>query len=139
MVQTPAPESAVQAMSEPRLLFVYGTLMRGERNHPYLVGAEFLGEVATSSGFRLLDLERYPGMVKAPERDGRPVPESVQGELFRVTPEQLEAIDELEGHPHHFWRTNIELVDRRRAAAYLLTSSYARGAPRIESGDWHRR
>lgn len=126
-------------MSEPRLLFVYGTLMRGERNHSFLETAEFQGEVATSPGFRLLDLQRYPGMVKAPERDGRPDPGCVQGELYRVSAEQLEAIDELEGHPHHFWRTNIELVDRRRVAAYLLTSSYARGAPRIASGDWHQR
>lgn len=126
-------------MSEAPLLFVYGTLMRGERNHAYLERAQFLGEVATSPGFRLLDCERYPGMVKAPERDGRPAPDTVQGELYRVTAEQLAAVDELEGHPHHFWRTTIELVDRRRAAAYLLTPSYARGAPRIESGDWHRR
>ena len=129
----------VLRVSETRLLFVYGTLMRGERNHPYLEDAEFLGEVATSPGFRLLDLDSYPGMVKAPERDGRPAPDTVQGELYRVTAQQLEATDELEGHPHHFWRTNIELVDRRRVAAYLLTASHARGAPRIVSGDWRHR
>ena len=35
-------------------IFVYGTLMQGERAHSYLVDAKFIGE------YRLKDYARYP-------------------------------------------------------------------------------
>jgi len=112
-------------------IFVYGTLLRGERNHSKLSGARFLGEVATSAGFELRDLESFPGMVKGTG--------SVQGELYVVSQEVLPVLDALEGHPDRFWRTTIKLVDGRVVQAYLLTDSLSRGRPVIENGDWRAR
>lgn len=114
------------------LLFVYGTLLRGERNHERMGASEFLGETATSNGLQLRDLDRFPGMVKA----GRGC---VQGELYRVGEEVLADLDILEGHPDRFWRTKIKLADGRTVQAYLLGDDFARHAPVISGGDWLQR
>ncbi len=119
-------------MNNTTLLFVYGTLLRGERNHPKMATSKFLGETATSNGLELRDLDRYPGMVKA----GRGC---VQGELYEIDPPVLAELDELEGHPNHFWRTTISLADGRKVQAYLLGDDFARGAPVIKTGDWLQR
>ena len=120
------------AVARRTTLFVYGSLLRGERNHSLLAGARFLRETATSTGFALVDLGDYPGMVKAARG-------AVAGELYEVDGETLRALDELEGHPRLYWRTEIVLVDRTPAQAYLLPPERARGRAGIPSGDWRRR
>jgi len=117
---------------DTNLIFVYGTLLRGERNHSKLGGAHFLGEVATSSGLELRDLLKFPGMVKGGSG-------CVQGELYVVDGETLSVLDELEGHPDRFWRTTIRLVDGRAVQAYLLREERAHGQPLIASGEWRLR
>jgi phosphoserine aminotransferase len=119
-------------MPARRALFVYGTLLRGERSHHLLRAARFARETATAPGFRLVDLGEYPGLVKAPRG-------AVSGELYLVDDETLRALDEFEGHPRLYWRTGIVLVDRTRAETYLLPPERARGRPEIPSGDWRRR
>ncbi len=105
--------------------------MRGESNHHYLQNSRFLREVATGGGFELLDLGDFPGMV----RRGRGC---VQGELFEVSREVLAAVDELEDHPNTYWRTEVQLADRSRAASYLLIDEGLCRRPRIGGGDWRR-
>jgi gamma-glutamylaminecyclotransferase len=74
------------------LIFVYGTLKRGCRNHAYLGGQGFVGEARTAPGFRLFDLGEYPGMVPHPDdRDG------VIGEVWSVDAAALARLDVLEG------------------------------------------
>lgn len=110
-------------------LFVYGTLLRGERNHGYLDGCAFLGETATASGFALVDLGGHPGMIKAASG-------CVAGELYRVGGEALRAIDQLEQHPEVYWRTEVRLADRRVVQTYLLRPELARGHSAVPGGDW---
>ncbi|HVS63237.1 MAG TPA: gamma-glutamylcyclotransferase family protein [Thermoanaerobaculia bacterium] len=110
-------------------LFVYGTLLRGERNHGYLEGCGFLRETATEPGFALVDLGGYPGMIKAASG-------CVAGELYRVGSEALLAIDQLEQHPDVYWRTRVRLVDRRGVQTYLLRPELARGRLLVPGGDW---
>ena len=38
------------------LVFVYGTLLRGERNHSLLFGSRFIGDGYTTRDFELVDL-----------------------------------------------------------------------------------
>ena len=128
----PSGASHRAATARRTTLFVYGSLLRGERNHPLLVSARFLRETATAPGFALVDLGDYPGMVKAARG-------AVAGELYAVDEETLRALDELEGHPRLYWRTEIVLVDRTPAQAYLLPPERARGRAGIPSGDWRRR
>lgn len=118
MDELAAAESTGPAMLER--LFVYGTLQRGCCNHGLLAGGRWIGASRTAPGFALIDLGRYPGMV-------RRGPAAVAGELYHVTPAVLEALDRFEGHPWLFRRARVPLADGRQAFAYLLAPEQAAG------------
>lgn len=73
------------------VVFVYGSLKRGYALHHLLRSAEFLGPAKTQPLYRLFDLGSYPGLVEWP--DGL----EIQGELYAVTAEILQRLDEAEG------------------------------------------
>ena len=71
-------------------VFVYGTLLRGNRNHPHFLGqSQFLGK-AVLSGYALYNLGSYPGIIESPE-------DSVKGELYEVDEPTLNSLNHLEG------------------------------------------
>jgi gamma-glutamylcyclotransferase (GGCT)/AIG2-like uncharacterized protein YtfP len=113
------------------LLFVYGTLMRGESNHGQLEAARFAGAAQTAPAFTLVDLGPYPAMVAG----GR---DAVAGELYEVDDAALARLDLFEG-PALYARTRVHLDDGREAHAYLLPRESLRGGRPIGSGDWRRR
>lgn len=81
------------------LVFVYGTLKRGARNHRFMAGQEFVGEARTAPGYRLFDLSGFPGMVPWPDdRDG------VTGEVWRVEGPALARLDAFEGLAEGLYR-----------------------------------
>ncbi|MEZ5275923.1 MAG: gamma-glutamylcyclotransferase family protein [Opitutaceae bacterium] len=84
--------SPVDYPAEDHLVFVYGTLMRGYENHPFIEGQRFLGEARTRPGYRLHQLTGYPGMVVHPG-DAIGIP----GELWAVTEACLRELHRLEG------------------------------------------
>lgn len=72
------------------VIFVYGTLMAGNRNHEYyLNNSRFIGK-GTLKDYALYDLGYFPG-IKPHSGD------SVLGELYEVDAETLEQINSLEG------------------------------------------
>jgi gamma-glutamylaminecyclotransferase len=73
------------------LIFVYGTLKRGNSNHHFLAGQTFAGEARSAPGYALYDLAGYPGMV----RQGADL-EGVSGEVWSVDDECLARLDALE-------------------------------------------
>ena len=99
--------------TEPLLLFVYGTLMRRQRNHRYLEGARFLGPVRTAADYTLVLLGSFPAL----REDGS---SSVSGELYSVGASILAALDQLEGHPDFYRRGSVQLDDGRTVISYLL-------------------
>ncbi|WP_438028055.1 gamma-glutamylcyclotransferase family protein [Sorangium sp. So ce233] len=113
-------------------LFVYGTLMRGERSHELLGRARSLGPARTARSFELADLGAYPALVRGGST-------AVLGELYEPDPETLASLDIYEGCPDLFQRESIELDGGARCEAYLMRASQARGCPRIASGDWRTR
>lgn len=71
-------------------IFVYGTLMKGNRNHEaYLAGSRYLGE-AQLMDYALYHLGSYPGIRE--EKDS-----TVKGEVYEITRETLQRIHHLEG------------------------------------------
>ncbi len=126
--------------SEPRHLFVYGTLMRASRS-PYAqllrTRAQFVGEGWTPG--RLYNLGRYPGAVF----DGDATTK-VHGELFLLRGEALlAALDAYEGcggrgaKPGLFHRDVVEvrmaLGGRLHAWVYPFAGE-VRGRPHVASG-----
>ncbi len=109
------------------LVFVYGTLLRGEVNHRLLAEAEYLGPHRTASCFSLYLLGAYPGAVRGGGT-------ALQGEVYAVDHAGLRRLDQLEDYP--------TLYDRRLLATpygrtwiYLFRGS-VRDRPVIPGGDW---
>ncbi len=115
-----------------RVLFVYGTLLSGERSHARLGGAEKLGDAKTTAIFHLVDVGPYPALVI----DGRT---AVAGELYRVDAHLLRELDVYEQVPLLFKRARVPLDDGSLAHAYVMDPDQVRGRRRIAHGDWRKR
>ena len=113
---------------ERQLVFVYGTLKRGEKNHHWLEGASWQGE-AELSGVLLHDLGPFPMAVIG---EGTAI-----GEVYAVEEYGLARLDELEGYPRLYDRQMLSLNDGRRAWVYLGRPRQVRHAPLVVGGSWH--
>jgi len=108
----------------PSLVFVYGTLLRGQRNHSYLLGSQFMGAVRTQPSYTLVSLGAFPAL----RETGATV---VPGELYLVEPPVLADLDRLEGHPSFYRRGSVQLEDGRVAITYFLPSDQYTNAESI--------
>ncbi|MBZ0273671.1 gamma-glutamylcyclotransferase [bacterium] len=95
------------------ILFVYGTLKRGQRNHHLMREARFLGEAVTAPQYTLLDLGSFPGMIPSGNT-------AVHGELYEVGPELMARLDRHEGVPRFYVRVPILLCEGNSAESYIL-------------------
>jgi gamma-glutamylcyclotransferase (GGCT)/AIG2-like uncharacterized protein YtfP len=102
----------------PCLLFVYGSLKRGQANHCELADARFLATARTVPAFALRELDGYPLLV--------PGQRAIEGELYEIARSSLVAIDEFEGDAYE--RRLIPLEGGSLAIAYLARAPEA-GAP----------
>lgn len=80
-------------------VFVYGTLLKGLRNHRALAGARFLG-TGSAYGVELFDVGPFPAVVKSYKK-------AVKGELYEVDDITLTRLDILEGTPHLYRRETV--------------------------------
>ena len=112
------------------ILFVYGTLKHGQRNHGLMREARFLGVAVTAPEYTLLDLGPFPGMIE----DGTT---AVHGELYEVRPGLLAKLDRHEGVPRLYVRSEIQMMDGGGVESYLLVDHdrIMRGIA-LESGEW---
>lgn len=91
------------------LLFTYGTLRRGYRNHHYLENARFVAQAKSNTRFSLHIKktteypEGYPFAQPSQENDAV----NLKGEIYEIDEDILKAIDILEDYPHEY--TRIEL------------------------------
>lgn len=111
----------------PIRLFVYGSLLRGERHHDELEGAFFVGEARTAAGFAIYDLGDYPALVGSKEG-------VVSGELYAVSETLLAALDAFEGGG--YVRGAVTLESGESVQTYLLAGPLPPGAVRITSGSY---
>lgn len=114
------------------LLFVYGTLMRGEANAAWLDGARFLSVAQTPPAFTLVNLGPYPGLLA----NGTTC---VGGEVYDVPDHLVPTLDAFEDHPTVYLRGSLALDCGQHAFAYFLRPQYAEGVPVLPGGDWKRR
>jgi gamma-glutamylaminecyclotransferase len=114
------------------MIFVYGTLLRGESNHRLLRRATFIREATSQPSFDLVDLGAFPAMIAGGQT-------AVCGEIYEVDEATLTRLDHLEGHPSFYVRTTIMLEHGLEAETYLLPGAQASGARRIACGSWRAR
>ena len=107
----------------PRLLlFVYGSLKRGQSNHAQLTAANFVASARTVPQFALRVQDGFPTLV--------PGTQSIRGELFAIPVGELPALDAFEGDS--YLRCEIELLDSRCALTYMARDP---GAGQAYAGD----
>lgn len=107
------------------LLFVYGTLMRGEVAHSRLAGAAFVDEHLTEPRFTLYAIDWYPGAALGGAT-------SVVGELYRV---DAALLDEL----HLYEGDGYEVVDIPTPHGPAVMYVYRGAATHvIASGSWRK-
>lgn len=88
------------------LVFVYGTLKRGQGNHRYLRGQEFIGTGVTDSDqFQMHHNGAFPMVTKSADGGRR-----VTGELWRVDDKGLRGVDALEGNGSFYRRERVPVT-----------------------------
>ena len=103
---------------EPTLIFVYGTLKRGDVRAWLLDGQLYRGKAKTLPNYRLFNTGDYPALVEAAPLGlpGR----AIIGELWRVDDDCLARLDEEEGVDEGLYeRRMIELTDTQHAWTYV--------------------
>ena len=122
-----------EARSTEHRVFVYGTLLAGERNARW--AADSRRTPAWTHG-TIYDLHcGFPAYT----REGSGV---VRGELLTADDAAFRMMDRLEGYPRLYRREEIEVVTeaggRVRAWVYIM-NALPEGATPIASGDWRNR
>lgn len=111
------------------LVFVYGTLRKGECNHHFLENSQFLGGCQSAQDYRLYDLGAYPAVSAGNQ--------AINGEVYLIDEVTLQALDKLEDVPVEYRRETIE-TPFGQAWIYLYQDS-SKLVQEIESGDWCQR
>ncbi len=136
-------------MSE--LVFVYGTLRKGQRANHYLETAQFLDE-GRIEGFDLYDLGAYPGVQKSncATVQGTLCLHAVEGEVYEIESEWLPILDRYEGCYNNdpgaslYVRVKTPVFLNNRQATvedawvYVYNNRVDK-AQLIHSGDWLKR
>jgi gamma-glutamylcyclotransferase (GGCT)/AIG2-like uncharacterized protein YtfP len=116
------------------LLFVYGSLRRGQQHHDQLRDARFVHDARTEACYELVRVDAYPALVEGGST-------AVSGELYEVDAQLLAALDEFEEAPAVYQRQPLRIAEPAgvRAEGYVMAADRARDAARIPSGDWSKR
>lgn len=133
IVMAASQNSGDSDLRELQLVFVYGTLKRGQPNHHQLAGSHFCGE-AELPGLALYDLGPFPMAIAS----GDPS-HCLQGELYAVHDTQLAALDRFEGAPRLYQRQSHPLPDGRSVWVYVGQPRQVRHVAQIVSGMWQGR
>lgn len=127
---------SMQLPAPPRLVFVYGTLRRGQSNdilcmHP---APQYLGRARVNGV--MYHLGAYPGVVLGGTR-------WVQGEVYEVTEALEHALDVLEGvlptPTGEYFKREVPVSwagQSARCLVYEINPEFLKGREEILSGDW---
>lgn len=98
------PEEPDPVIGESVVVFVYGSLKKGYKQHAMIGQGKFLETVETAPNYLLYDLGPYPGMIEVHKGEGR----KIEGEIYRLTPEEYKNLNK---HvPYGFKNREIEVI-----------------------------
>ena len=118
------------------IIFVYGTLMKGESNHYYIENQQYLGKAAIH-GYNLYNLGHYPG-IRPSEHKTR----TVYGELYSIDDNALKEVNRLEGEGSLYLlrQTEAQTEDGKTVTAGIYVYNHETNEEKlIEGGDWKQR
>ena len=110
------------------LVFVYGSLKKGFRNHSYFLEEnKLLGSHITAPKFTMVSLGGFPGVLKGGETP-------ISGEIYEINEGDLQRLDRLEGHPTFYCREQIS-TPYGDSWIYFLQGRHG-DTNKVESGIW---
>lgn len=83
-------------------IFVYGTLMKGFRNHIAMLGSKCISNDAVIEGYAMYNVGPYPAIVK--EDGGK-----VRGEFYKVSSMKIKTLNRIEGEGFLYKRTPVKV------------------------------
>ena len=113
-------------------VFVYGTLMRGERAERLMPQERFVGEAVTTKAS--FEMRNYHGLFPAVFPDGK---ERIKGEVYEVSPDELRELEDYEGDLYK--RQTVETTRGPCDVFIANTSRLYEDSTPIEGGDWKSR
>ena len=125
------------------VVFVYGTLKRGNYLSSVLDKSEYIGKAQTvSDDFRLFCNGAFPYVTRAQEGE---TGYRIKGELYRVDSDILRRLDEIEGHPETYVRSPVRFeangVQIAGAMYIFPDSNYLESftsMKEVYTGEWFR-
>ena len=105
-------------------IFVYGTLRKGLYNNWLLNESSFIGQYKTTNLFYMATqkTKAFPFISPEPILNDT-IPCKIVGEIYDISLSVLEHLDNLEGHPHTYVRTPVQIDDfTEPVEAYVLNS-----------------
>lgn len=109
------------------LVFVYGTLKRGQLNHKLLYPIQPIFGVA--QGFDIHAGPQFPFAIKGQGR--------IKGEVYEVDDKTLALLDKLEGVPTLYQRVKAKVITYKGdLECWIYVSDLAKQHPIIASGEW---
>lgn len=113
-------------------VFVYGTLLSGERNNHILLGSDKRGEEVVY-GYFMINIGAFPACIKCDNCSN-----AIFGEVWEVDDETFSRLDMLEGYPRLYTRELVETFDGN-AWIYVWNKDNGLDFPVIPSGNWREK
>ena len=88
--------------SAMKTVFIYGTLKRGQCRSDVMSGQQFIGEARTTSEYQMYNHGYFPCLVE----NGK---NSIVGELWEISDECKDRLDQIEGAPYLYDLLPIKL------------------------------
>lgn len=106
--------STNQTPSDKVRVFVYGSLKKGQGNHPLLAHGEFLGRDTITGQYTMVSFGGFPAVC----HDSSVVADQVVGEVYEVDQDTFLTLDALEGHPRWYKREKLT-TDHLKVRAWI--------------------
>lgn len=122
------------------LVFVYGTLLRGMRNHDRMEGAVLLGEFKTVKKYRMTAGNYHDTLYAVPYVDPSRPTHHIRGEVYLIDDELLATLDRFEGHPRFYVRKEIAVYNHggHILHVWIYFNGNTKGHYLVRGGDFVR-